>query len=267
MIITDKFVMLNFPKTGSTFAREAIKLVYGKKDLNYKNFFYKTGILTPRIFELILPKINEGPYNGIMDQHGKYLQIPLKYRKKQILTIIRNPFSRIVSDYYFKWWQNFLPTDINTILKYYPNFPNLSFHEYYDFKFKFNRVNNLNGINPQLDLGDASLYFIQFYSKDPKSLLKKINTDYFENKEFIKDFSHIHFIHQENLVPELKSFLIKLGFDKTKIDTIDQLKKVNENKYPEENINFMNLYDNELINKMLKHERLLFELFPEYLPK
>ena len=267
MIITDKFVMLNFPKTGSTFAREAIKLVYGKKDLNYKNFFYKTGILTPGIFELILPKIDEGPYNGIMDQHGKYIQIPLKHRDKPILSIIRNPFSRYVSSYFFNWWKEVLPVDLKTILEFYPSFPDLSFKEFYDYNYHFNSDIHLRGITPQLIMGETSLYFIHFFSKDSISLLKRINTDYFENKEFIKDFSHIHFIHQENLVSELKSFLIEQGFSKSKIDRVDQLKRINENKYPEKIKNFMDMYDDELVKKVLLHDRFLFELFPEYLPK
>ena len=75
MLITEKFVLLNFPKTGSTFARETIKQVYGVKNLRFNNTIYKSGIYTPKIFELLLPKIDEGDYNGIIDQHGKYKQI------------------------------------------------------------------------------------------------------------------------------------------------------------------------------------------------
>jgi hypothetical protein len=267
MMITDKFVMLNFPKTGSSFAREAIRQVYGKKDLSLNNALQRTGFFHPRIFELMLPKINEGPFMGINDQHGKYIQIPSRSKNKPILSIIRNPFSRIVSSYYFKWWQKFPPADIETIKESFPRFPDLSFSEFYDFKILFSRDHNLRGVTPQIEMGNSSLYFIQFYSPDAVALLKKIDTSYFERKEFIQDFSHIHFIHQEHLVPELKSFLLGLGIKKSNVDRIDTIKKINENKYPQHLKNFMEMYDDKTIEKVLSYERLLFELFPVYRPK
>ncbi len=90
-----------------------------------------------------------------------------------------------------------------------------------------------------------------FYSKDPYKLLKRINLKYFEDKEYKDDFKHIHFIHQENLVPELKSFLIEQGFRKSKTDRIDQLKRINENKYPENSKHFRDMFDEKLIEKVL----------------
>ena len=258
--------MLNFPKTGSTFAREAIKKVYGIQDLRWNNFLQKTGVFQPRIFELFLPKINEGSYNGIKDQHGKFIQIPLKYRNKLILSIIRNPFSRITSSYFFKWWQNNLCTDLNTIYEFYPHFPDLSIAEYYDYNFRFNRAHHLQGISPSIELGTTSLYFIQFFSRDPISILKKIDEQYFINKDFVGDFQHIKFIHNESLVSELKLFMQEQGFRQDQLICIDNMNRMNESKYPDHINNFMELFDDELIEKVLSQERLLFELFPEYIP-
>jgi len=266
MIITDKFVMLNFPKTGSTFARKVIKRIYKKKDLRLNNLIYKTGLFTPKIFELLLPKIEEGNYTGIIDQHGKYRQIPLKFIEKPIVSIVRNPFSRYVSSYFFKWWQKVLPVDLKTIQKFYPNFPNLSFNEYYDFNYQFNRVNHLHGITSKIDIGTNSLYFIQFFSKNPDSLILKLDDEYFNTTQYIDDFKHIHFIHQENLSVELKEIMLNIGIKETEINFIDKLEKVNKTEYPDNINSFMDMYSQELIDKVIKHEKLMFKLFPEYLP-
>jgi hypothetical protein len=266
MIITDKFILLNFPKTGSTFARTAIKTIYGKENLFINNLLQKTGLISPGIFELLLPKICEGKYDGIVDQHGKYRQIPKKYLNRPILTVIRNPFSRYVSRYFYRWWVKFPPTDIPTILQYFPTFPDLTFPEFYEFNFKFNRTNHFNGIIPQIELGAYSLYFIQFFSKDPDNVLRTINEDYFNEDPYQTDFNHIHFIHQENLRTELKEFLKQIGFHEKRLEVIDKLEMINTTKYPGDIKNFMTMYSDALIEKIIRHEKLLFSIFPEYLP-
>jgi len=81
MIITDDFVMLNFPKTGSSFAREALKRLYANRN----------------IIELMLPKITEKRYRDRVDQHGTFRQIPLAHKNKPVLSITRNPLSRFQS--------------------------------------------------------------------------------------------------------------------------------------------------------------------------
>ena len=266
MIITDKFVMLNFPKTGSTFARKVIKQIYEKKDLRLNSLIYKTGLFTPKIFELLLPKIDEGNYTGIVDQHGKYRQIPKNHIQKPVLSIVRNPFSRYVSSFFFKWWQKVLPVDIKIIHQFYPNFPELSFNEFYKFSNQFNSINHLHGIIPKVNIGINSLYFIQFFSKNPDSFISTIDDDILNNKDCIEEFKHVHFIHQESLRDELKLFLLLVGFSEKETAFIDTIEEVNKTEYPNNINSFMDMYSEELIEKVLSDEKLLFRLFPEYLP-
>ena len=57
MIITKDFVVINYPKTGSTFVRTVIKKLYEKRKT--KNPIIKLGqrigLIEPEIIELILP--------------------------------------------------------------------------------------------------------------------------------------------------------------------------------------------------------------------
>lgn len=267
MIITDKFVMLNFPKTGSTFTRAAIKNVYRINILHWKSILQIIGMSRPVIEEKMLPKILEGAFNGIIDQHGKYVQIPQKHRGKPVLSIVRNPLTRLVSNYYFKWWQNILPDELPKIQRVFPKFPELTFPEFYEFQNHFYRPHFLNGVIPQYDMGESSIFFILFYSRDPISILQKADENYLQTSKLKEDFSHIHFIHQENLVSELKAFLKDQGLDQRQIDHIDKITPLNNSSYPSEMKDFKSMYSDELLGKMIKQERLLFELFPEYLPR
>ena len=197
---------------------------------------------------------------------GNTNKLPKKHREKIILSIIRNPFSRIVSSYFFKWWQNNLPTDKKSILKFYPNFPDLSFDEYYKYYTQFYSINHLHGIIPKIEIGTLSLFFIQFFAKNPDILLSEIDEDYFDNSLQIKDFNHINFIHQENLRLELKEFLIANGIKDKDIQLIDKKEDVNKSQYPSNINHFMDMYTDIMTGTVLKNERLLFKLFPEYLP-
>jgi hypothetical protein len=79
--------MLNFPKTGSSFAREAIRQLYSKQESYVRKTLSSLGLWKPGITELMMPKIDEANTYGIEDQHGTLRQIPLKHRNKQIMSI------------------------------------------------------------------------------------------------------------------------------------------------------------------------------------
>lgn len=81
MLVTDSFVMLNYPKTGSSFARKVIKDLYARQP---KSWFRRRWCK-----ELILPNIRTC---GADDQHGCYSQIPPQYRNREVMSIVRNPF-------------------------------------------------------------------------------------------------------------------------------------------------------------------------------
>jgi len=81
MIITEDFVLLNFPRTGSTFVRNVVKRLYGGKE---------GGVLTrlrsalswskPRLRELILPidRTISALEQKRRSQHGSCAQIPAR---------------------------------------------------------------------------------------------------------------------------------------------------------------------------------------------
>lgn len=266
MLITNDFVMLNFPKTGSTFARDAIKHLYIRRESYVRKFLSRLGFWKPSIMELMMPKIDEANTYGIKDQHGTLRQIPFAHGNKQIVSIMRNPFSRYESTYLFRWWEKYPHADPQKIREKFPNFPKLSFSEYYEMIHDYGRENRLQGIQPRIELGFHTIQFIQFYFRDPESILRKIDDHYIENMQYRKDMGRIYFIHQENLKEELKQFLIDIGIPRDELEFIDSMENINvTSREMVDNRNDNGVIDDSSRKRILEREKLLFTIFPEYL--
>ena len=184
MIITDDFVLLNFPKTGSTFTRKIIQKIY--KDQHE---------------ELLLPV-----KSGRTSQHGTYSQIPLEHQEKIILSIVRNPFDRYVSFYFFKWFLQYPPESPEILKNCYPSFPEINFREFLDMTDTFEKIKLLRsyGISTDTDIGFQTIQFVAFFSSTPETALKELMRE--TTASFLK-LPKIHFLRQEFLREDLIVFL------------------------------------------------------------
>ena len=260
--------MLNFPKTGSSFARKVIEQVYAERSSKARRLLEKFRICNPSVMELMLPKIDEKLHYNIKDQHGTLRQIPKAHRDKPIVSITRNPILRYESTYQFRWWERNPPADMEIILKRYPHFPNLSFSEYYEMIHIYGRQNRLSNIAPKLDLGLHTIQFIQFYFDDPESVLRKIDNAYIDEERFRGDMKSISFLHQESLNSNLRDFLLHIGFKENQVGFIDSMGRINVTEKKQENSECEKLsLENGIQNTIIERDRLLFKIFPEYLPK
>ncbi len=167
MVITDQFVMLNLPKTGSSFARKALKKVHHYDTLPNK-ILRKLSLAGSSMIELSHPSLDRQFPEDLRDQHGTYRQIPEEHRHKTVVSVIRNPVDRYVSAYLFGWWKINLHTTEKRLRQAFPHFPELSFREYYEMINLFGRENRLRGMSPRIDLGFYTIQFIQFFSESQK---------------------------------------------------------------------------------------------------
>jgi hypothetical protein len=270
MIITDDFVYIHLPKTGGTFVTTIIKEIYRFK----KNYRYIFGFLPEKIqTKLINNQRIRGRIQGFLDinKHGTCREIPLFHRNKPILACIRNPLDRYVSLYEFGWWkkfprQVFHPIELEEIYKMYPNFPNLSFEEFY---YLYNSI-----LLPYLvedknfiieGFGFQTFQFINFFFKNPGKILSLIDDDYLVNQRFREDIFNVHFMRTEQLNRDLYSFLLRIGWNQKDVEHILNQEKIfpprggrSEDKVWED------YYSAELKTIAMKGERLIFSIFPEF---
>ena len=96
MIITDQFVMLNFPKTGSTFVRNVLKQIHEELTFSSSDrLLMGLGLKKKPYYEnLWLPRIRNTYREQVQDEHGIYSQIPERHRGKTIVSVKRDLFER-----------------------------------------------------------------------------------------------------------------------------------------------------------------------------
>lgn len=244
MIITPDFVMLNFPKTGTTFARSVLKKIYKDKCI-----------------ELLVSPIWNKHRPDNFSQHGRYFNIPREHIHKKVVSISRNPFDRYVSLYFFKWYVRFPPAEIKILKSLYPNFPEITFSEFLDMLDRFLKSDILSRYSlSDKNIGFQTIQFAEFYSLNPKeSLLSLVNSS-----AKLKDtLPNIDFLNQENLRDELYAFLITFGIDKSLLDLLHSEPEMNVSR-TSDNRNWTLFWTKELIDKYMVKEQKLLEFFPEY---
>ena len=240
MLITDDFVLLNFPKTGTTFIRKILKKVYKDK--------YE---------ELLLPV-----KTGRISQHGTYAQIPLEHREKKILSMVRNPFDRYVSLYFFKWFTHSPPEDPEILKRYYPNFPDISFSEFLDMADNFNKASLLKSydISINTDIGFQSIQFMAFYSSFPENALKELIE---KKSDSLLVLPKIHFLRQEFLRQDMIEFLSIYHENQTIKTIIDSEADENVSRGPLEK-NWQQFWTPDLLEVYRKKEAPLLNKFSDY---
>lgn len=265
MLITNEFVMINFPKTGSTFARAAIKQMYNNRDSRLTYLARRIGLRRRLVTEMSSPNIHVKYVQTKPSQHGTFQQIPREHRKKVVVSITRNPFSRLVSTYRFGWWKDYPPAPLNEVRNAYPHFPDLSLQEYYEMMHTFGGRNRLGNIETKADVGVHTITFVQYYFRDPKAVLLQLDSNYVETKSYMRDMGSIVFLHQENLRTELKRFLLENGAAEAEVKFIDTMAAENESKSTLTKGSTNGIIPQELREQIIQREQLLFAIFPEYL--
>lgn len=261
MIITNEFVLLNLPKTGSTFSRTVLKKIFNER---YKKLPASEKIkirlrLSPPLFkELILPNIKvDYLKKQKKDQHGTYSQIPDKYKDKTIVTIIRNPYERFISFYYWASWKKKIDLTKAGMDNMFPNFPDLSMDEFADFQ-KYIAKKRKKQPFGNAQIGSQSIQFIQMYFKNPDMVLKNITDEYIDQNLWKKDLPEIRFLRQEFLNNDLKNFLIEKGFE-DQAHIVDVSRKENINKRKANH--GIDELSSKVISYLNHYERLVFKIY------
>lgn len=260
MIITKDFVILNYPKTGSTFVRVVIREIFWKRinknlitkvlcKLKLKSVGYKE-IRTPHP---LMPNLT--------NQHGCYDQIPVKHNKKTILSVVRDPYAHFESTYKYKWWVRYPLLEKEKIDLHFPNFPSLTFQQFLNLRILLaEEVKKKFAIDSNIKIGYESFEFIRFFFKNHKKVLSELSADYIINGSYKKDMCDVTFIQNNNLNEELASFLSKRDFSDKEISFIRKHKKINVTKIDEN----LNPIDNEgLINYINEYEWILLKILSD----
>lgn len=267
MLVNDDFILLNLPKTGSSFTRKVLKEVHNKIkwDLSYR---FQKNSKTHVLKELLLPNIRAEFAVLGKDQHGTYQQIPKEYlnSKRKVISVFRDPIEAYISRYYFqsyKWVAKNNDEFSNILTAKMPSFPEISFDEYLN---QFTEVYleqgfKKMGIPVNKNIGLLSFQFIHFFAIDPISFFTKIQEQSIAEIDLKLYFPNIHFLFNETLSDDIYNCLMKFGYSDKHIQFIKYAEKENvtsRDKSIEELLSIDNL------KTIQEKDQLLYRFFPNY---
>lgn len=226
MIVTDHFVLLNYPKTGSSFARKIIKEAFQNR-LNMSGIFNRLrvslGLAKNPCLELLLPNyLANRPESK--HQHGVYSQIPNQYLDRPIYSVMRNPYEKFLSGYEYKFYAKKPRLPIAILKDQFPKFPELSLDEYV---VMMKMINENDRRSESFSVGVYTQQFIKMFFKHPEQTLNTMTPSYFESGEYKKDLPELNWLQQENLTNEIFSLLENSGFEPAELEFIKSTKWVN----------------------------------------
>ncbi len=105
MLLTDTFTFIHQPKTGGTFVTAVLTRLHEARGDRVLTVWFDPLNPTP------LPEVTPGTVVKLMlttrNQHGRRADIPVGHVNKPVLTGVRTPYDRYVSQFEFAWWRRY----------------------------------------------------------------------------------------------------------------------------------------------------------------
>lgn len=262
MIITPRFVALNYPRTGSTFVREALRTLSGA-DSPLGRARERLGIGGFRELKLPIERTLSARRVERESQHGAYGQIPDSCRDRLVMSVTRHPLDRAVSMYEHGFWRTSPPGDATAIAERFPEFPELDFGRYLELQSTLGFEDVLQEATLKADVGPNTLHFVRFYWPDPERALARLTDASIDDGSFLAGMPDVRFLHTEALADELRGFLIEMGYEEQATAFLLDQPAVNR-AASRAGRPWSEYFTQEQERTFRYKERLLFERFPEY---
>lgn len=244
MILTPDFVYIHQPKTGGTFVTEILSRVY-------REGFVDT------------------------DKHATCSEIPAEHRDKPIISCLRNPYERYVSQYRFGWWRMHpdLYCGAEEMRQLYPHWPDISFGEFVHMantKFLNCYERRPTGFvnrnfSPGRELGWHTEQFVRYYFRNAQEAYARLDEAALESGDFQRDMYPVRFLQVERLNESLYELLVEFGHSPAAIGfirTAEKIFPVEGGRAPGDR--WQGYYTPEIRQFIRTRERLLFDLFPQF---
>lgn len=262
MLITKDFVVIHQPKTGGTFVIKSITdILHEKAGIKKESFLHKALRKSKLDYTILKYKT---PFRSF--PHQPVSSIPKVHANMPVVSVIRNPFRKWISEYNFNFWFRHpeyyikFGVDIETVRKIAPTFMTES-QTFLDYILALNQFLTPSNQNENYQYGYLTTQFIKFYCRNSEELLNSSNIT---KQQVLDQMYNVTLLTTENLREDLIGFLKAHGYSE---NTLKQI--LNEKLIPEK-VGFQNepelktFYSNDLFNYVTEKEGLLLEIFPTY---
>lgn len=266
MTITDRFVFIAFPRTGTHFVRAALESLYRRTEPGLLARLGVTRAPRPdRFREFVQPidHTSSAERAGTHSAHGGCSQIPGWARHLPVISSMRHPLDLLVSAYEYRGWQRRPVWDVSTLERAYPGYPELRFDQYVAMMHHYGVRDLLKGGTPGADVGHLTLRFLRFFCGEPERVVTSLTDEAIDRELFRQDLAPVRFLRTESLVADLRAFLEEVGFPPETTRFMLRLPELNRatarHRKP-----WRAYYSAELEAAVRHKERALFRLFPQH---
>lgn len=246
MLITPDFVFIHMPKTGGTFITEMLRQVYGD-----------TAVEAGR-------------------KHATCDEIPDVDRGKPILSVMRSPFDRYVSQYHYGWWRTQPQEycDAAIIREAFPAYPDVAFADFVAIANRF-FVNVHRGVAtgyearhlpPASTPGWHTEQFIRFFCRESREAFANLTEQDLARGRLDAHEYPVEFLRTETLNDDLADCLERFGVAATHVQRVRTHARVLPDQAHEARVrtDADAYFDDALRAFVLRKEAFLFNRFPEY---
>lgn len=261
MIITPHMVLLNYPRTGSTWARGVLRRLHGVEGRALAQRLAGTRLGWRGFHELTLPidRTATALREGRRSQHGSYRQIPSWAANRPVVSVGREPLVHLESAYHHGFWRDHPAAPLREVREALPAFPDLDLPGYVEYLERFALPDVLQGAEPRAAVGVQTAQFLRFFHPQPQEALATLTDEDLDGEALVAALPRVRFLRTERLQQDLARLLAEQGYDPSAVE--QAMAQSDRNASARRRVEGPHLAA-ALRERVAHRERLLVRLFP-----
>jgi hypothetical protein len=265
LIITPHMVLLNYPRTGSTWARGVVRRLHGVADSGATRRLARTRLGWRGFHELTLPidRTASALRERRRSQHGSWRQIPRWARGREVVSLGRDPLVQLESMYHHGFWRDHPPAPLAEVRSELPAFPDLDLAGYLTLLERFALRDVLQGARPRAEVGVLTAHFLRFFHPRPDEALRALTEEDLDGERLLAELPPLRLLRTERLRIELGALLGEQGYSAAAVEAaMEHSDAAHRNASARAGSPPRERLTGELRARVARRERLLVRLFP-----